>query len=667
MSSTNLNYRRDLQGLRAVAIILVVLAHARIDLFYGGFVGVDVFFVLSGFLISGILFNELSQQNDIGFIKFYSRRLKRLLPALLVMVLISFVVGIMLLSGSEARSQLVSAPFALTWTSNLLFAFANVGYFDELASRDLFLHTWSLGVEEQFYLIWPILLLFLHQLAGLRKDTSATDRRIVFFGLFAAFCGSLLVSIVVISDTPTHAFYQMPARIWQFSLGAIIWLALHQKNLDQIDLLSAPVRAVLSTILLVMGLALVMGSALVLSPSDPYPGYWVLIPSLGAACIILAGGSEANSQRSLLNNPVAVWIGDRAYSLYLWHWPVFTLGFSYGFTVDPLSIIGMCGVTLLLASISYHWIELPFWRGKLSQGGAKKIVLTSLLLMAISVLLVFYLWRQLPKPNDIENTSAQWRSDVPAIYQSSCDAWYAHAEVQPCVYAAEGFTKTVVIFGDSIGVQWFSLIPEIFKAPSWRTVVLTKSSCAIVDEDYYYERVGGEYKVCRQWRDAVLNLLDQLTPDIVFMGSASTYDFTDEQWLEGTSRILARIHPSAKEVVVIPGTPSLTFDGPGCVERNINQPQRLAETDICVSKNRAELVEPVTDMLVEAAERFDNVSVLNTNDFVCPSGDCRAVSKAGIVVFRDSQHLTDTFVRSLIPQVKERLNSSVLHMTSQAE
>jgi peptidoglycan/LPS O-acetylase OafA/YrhL len=158
--SSQLAFRPDLQGLRAVAVSLVVLAHANVGWFEGGFVGVDVFFVLSGYLITTLLVREHDRQGRIGFLDFYARRVKRLFPALLLMIVVVAIMGVWLLTDFEANQQLASSPFAAVWASNFYFALAGLDYFNDLTKRDLFLHTWSLGVEEQFYLIWPLILLF---------------------------------------------------------------------------------------------------------------------------------------------------------------------------------------------------------------------------------------------------------------------------------------------------------------------------------------------------------------------------------------------------------------------------------------------------------------------------------------------------------------------------
>jgi hypothetical protein len=219
----------------------------------------------------------------------------------------------------------------------------------------------------------------------------------------------------------------------------------------------------------------------------------------------------------------------------------------------------------------------------------------------------------------------------------------------------ESARKTVVLLGDSIGAQWYSLIPELFPAPLWRIIVLTKSSCAMVDEDFYYARIGRIYRVCTDWRNAVLDELDKFDPDVLIMGSVATYDFSESQWVEGSARVLERVSKVATTVFVIPGTPSLGFDGPGCVARNLSS-EGIVVPDACLAKeDRLQYVEPVAEFLGQAVNRFPNVYLLDLNDLVCPGRRCNAVSEQGLVVFRDSQHLTDTFVRAQVPFVREKI------------
>ena len=254
-SSSGTSYREDLQGLRAIAVLLVVLAHAGWSELEGGFVGVDVFFVLSGYLITGILVRELTGTGKIDLLKFYTRRLRRLLPALLVMVAVSFAVAVQLLSAAEARSQLGSSPYAVSWTSNLFFALRTVDYFDQLSVKDLFLHTWSLGVEEQFYLVWPAFLLALFAL-GARLGGSG--ERWLLPGVIVAGLTSLVLCLYWTSAAPEFAFYLMPARIWQLSLGALVYLATARA------VAAFPAGALRGSWMLALGLLLITGSGLLL-------------------------------------------------------------------------------------------------------------------------------------------------------------------------------------------------------------------------------------------------------------------------------------------------------------------------------------------------------------------------------------------------------------------
>ncbi len=653
-------FRPDLQGLRAIAILLVVLGHANMPLLSGGFVGVDVFFVLSGYLITGLLTQERHQTGRIILSRFYARRLKRLLPALMVMLLISTGGAIWLLSDLEARAQLASAPFAASWTSNLYFVLSAVDYFNELASRDLFLHTWSLGVEEQFYLIWPPILLAIAWLAH-RARTSPRQRMIRWLSLGFLFMASLGLALAWTLSSPTAAFYLMPARIWQFAIGALVYLALSDLGERTTPTVPNPPGFSPMTAWLAFGLGLILiiGSALLLHPNLAYPGVWALAPSLGAALVIAAGHSLSARTGGPLAHPALVWLGDRSYSWYLWHWPLLMLGFSLGLEGQPLATLGLILLSLLAAMLSYELIERPFWKGRFSHATPKRILLLGLLAMALGIALLYHLLRGLAPAVAIPASAASIvQADIPVIYQMPCDAWYQHARVEPCVFGTDDASKTVVLLGDSVGAQWFSMVPALFPAPTWRTVVLTKSSCAMVDEDYFYPRIKQIYSICTEWRNAVLAALERQPPDVVIMGSAATYDFTASQWVEGTARVLDRLGKVAETILVIPGTPSLGFDGPGCVARALSSGGTI-DRDACQATDRLALVSPVADYLRQSADRFPNSHLLDLNDLVCPDGVCQAVSPEGLLVFRDSQHLTDRFVRARTPQIRQKLNALI--------
>jgi len=315
-------FRPDIQGLRAIAVMLVILAHAGIPWVAGGFVGVDVFFVLSGFLITGLLLQEYEANGRLALGAFYLRRLRRLLPALVIVVGITMIIVGWLFAEMDGRLILASQPFAVTWTSNFFFVLRGQDYFNELADKDVFLHTWSLGVEEQFYLLWPVLLLGFVTVAKILP----LRRSLMLLVLL-----SFLVSVAWSYWYPISAFYMMPARIWQFGIGGLVYLfAIEWRNSD------APASDH-RTKFLISGLVLIFGSAFLLDDQILYPGYWALFPSLGAAFVILAGSLKQTEKISSagLAHPLLVYLGDRSYSLYLWHWPIIILLGLLGFEVEP--------------------------------------------------------------------------------------------------------------------------------------------------------------------------------------------------------------------------------------------------------------------------------------------------------------------------------------------
>jgi len=213
-----------------------------------------------------------------------------------------------------------------------------------------------------------------------------------------------------------------------------------------------------------------------------------------------------------------------------------------------------------------------------------------------------------------------------------------------------------VLLGDSIGAQWADLLTEVYSQPDWRVIVLTKSGCAIVDEEYYYAPAGGTYKVCSDWRQTAIDYLVKTRPDIVFVGSSAHYEFTSAQWTDGVGKVLEPLSEAATQVVLIPGTPALSFNGPACLQSPYRFSFRLTDSRReCEEAMVSTTSDDVASFLEIAANRFDNVSVLNLNNIVCPGKRCAAQSMDGLAVYRDDKHLTVSFVRSQLPSVLDHL------------
>jgi len=649
----NLIYRPEIQGLRALAIGLVILAHAKLSGFEGGFVGVDVFFVISGYLITQLLYCEHLSTGHINFVGFLARRLSRLLPALVVMIVFVGLFASFCLSAIEFEEQTSSILFASTWTSNLFFAFTTFDYFSELQKLDLFLHTWSLGVEEQFYLVWPFLLMLFF--SKTTQQNPRTSRILMMF--FVIFVASLSLSIYWSVKNPIWSFYLMPSRVWQFSLGAVAFFLMEELAKRKENSPPSPFIQRSFCLIGILGILLIISSGIFMSTKLAYPGFWALFPSLGAVLVIMF--SRQNLIARLLSQRAFVWVGDRSYSWYLWHWPILIIGFSLGLGDNVLETLVLVLLSLLVSMLSYRYIELPFWKGRWSCFSAPRVIFASITAIVLLTLLIIN-FSNLQRANHTANNAKlqevyQARADIPIIYPKGCDSWYQNSAVKPCLIGNPEAEKTVVLLGDSVMGQWFSLLPAIFASPKWRVIVLTKSACPMVEHDIFYSRIGKVYKVCSDWRQEALNTIALIKPDVVFMGSAKSYDYSAEQWRTGTAQVLSFLSQVANQTIVLPGTPSLSFDGPGCLARGIGGGVFSDSKRNCFVNDRAKESVKVAGYLQAETKQYENVSLLDLNELVCPKGICSARNTEGLIVFRDSQHLTDSFVKSLVPDVTNKL------------
>jgi peptidoglycan/LPS O-acetylase OafA/YrhL len=660
VSSTKLSFRRDIQGLRAVAVALVILAHAGVAGFAGGYVGVDVFFVLSGYLITGLLLEERVATGTIGYGEFLARRLRRLLPAMLAMLLVVLIVSTIVLTPFEMRQQSRSFPYAAAWISNFFFSFAERDYFLALQDHDLFLHTWSLGVEEQFYLIWPwLVLLFVGFKA--RVADRLSQGKVILVGFAMVFVASLVLSIYLSANLPLLAFYMMPSRFWQFALGSGVYAGMHMA-FDWRAVSIGRKGKIGAWIAGLTGVTLVIGSAVLLSPDISYPGWYALAPSFGAALLIAAGRIwDRAAAGPILSSGLFVWIGDRSYSLYLWHWPILILGTATGISGLVAGKLVLVALTVALAMLSYRYIELPFWKGRFRAAIPKHVVVYAVTTIIVSVTAYNALERQV-FGSSVESLVADGydpRMDAdPRVYLSGlhCDTGHFATQVVPCALGNPSGERLAVLLGDSIGAQWSPAVSEVFPSPEWQILVLTKSACAIVDKTWHYNKAGGDYTVCTEWRNLVLDYIDMIAPDVLIIGSSATYNFTATDWVDGTTRVLQRVAPSVGHVVLIAGTPHLSFDGPSCLEDPWRFSFRLIngdrECEEAMTETRSDVV---ANYLRQSARGFANVGVVELGGAVCPDGRCAAQTPDGVVIFRDEKHITASFARSLVPLFKDRL------------
>ncbi|MDR3299688.1 MAG: acyltransferase [Candidatus Accumulibacter sp.] len=659
-----LTYRPDLEGLRAIAVLLVVAAHANVPGAQGGFVGVDVFFVLSGYLITALLTLEMRAAGTVDFWTFYARRLRRLAPGLLLMLLAACLLARFVFSPTRQMNQADSAAVTAVWASNFHFAFANMDYFGPAAESNVFLHTWSLGVEEQFYLVWPLLLWL--TFAGVSRRSGSADgvaaarpRRLktVMALIFAC---SLALCLWLMRAHPLSAFYMMPARAWQFSLGALAWLYFPPQTSTAISRAER-----IWPWLGWFGLLLIALAAFGYGTNAPYPGWRALPPSLGAALVIAAGSRPAGTRKTgafpvsaLLSLRPMQALGRVSYSWYLWHWPILVVGGAIYVQAGLSTRIALALFSLALAAISYRCVELPLRRcDALLRRPWRMVTGTAAVLILAGGLALQ--WGNQAMQEQFDPAYAwfgQARRDMSELYAHGCDTWYHSAEVMVCQFGDEQAPHTAVLMGDSIGAQWFPAMKPRFTQAGWRLLVITKSACPMVEKPVFYARIGKEYTVCAEWRQRALAFLREIRPDHVFLGSAATpgSGFSTADWTDGTRKVLQAIAPHVGAITLIRGTPVLPFDALDCLADETLLTRLLAKENRCSALPDNTRNDWIFAALREAADGFPNARLLDMNDAVCPDGRCSA-KQDDFIVFRDGQHLTASFAARLAGPFSQRL------------
>lgn len=437
-----LKYRPDIDGLRALAVLAVVLFHTGLNWLPGGFIGVDIFFVISGYLISGIIIQGL-EKGSFSFATFYTRRVKRIFPALVLVMAASWAAGMVLLLPDElmslGRHILAGATF-----SNNFQLWSETGYFDTEAELKPLLHLWSLGIEEQFYVLWP-LFLFLIWKFRLRAWPPVT----------AVLLLSLVLNLYWTPRDAATAFFLPHTRFWELALGA--WLALAQTHRQ-----SWPGRVVATLVagrlrlnaVAATGMALLALGFFAITDEAGFPGAWALLPTMGALLLIMAGPT-AWINRKLLANPLAVFIGLISYPLYLWHWPLFSFAEILSNGEAGVSVkLALAAAALALAWLTYRYVENPvrFGEIRLSSGRALNVWLLSVLLVVVGALGERTYDKDGAPFGGSNQSPFAWPNSLKR--QAACSNSYGY-EGSFCLQSDDSKRLSVALIGDSHANQYY--------------------------------------------------------------------------------------------------------------------------------------------------------------------------------------------------------------------
>jgi peptidoglycan/LPS O-acetylase OafA/YrhL len=634
-------FRADVEGLRAVAILLVVACHCGVAWCAGGFIGVDVFFVLSGYLITRLLAAEIERTAAIDLPRFYARRVRRLLPALLLVLLATLAVAVVVQAPEELTFTGRAARATALYVSNVFFDINSADYFAPDVESNPFLHTWSLGVEEQFYLFWPLLVI-------LGTRAAATPRALTAL-MSAVILVSLVFCIWATAHHPTLAFYELPARAWEFALGGLLTCA-------RLPKLGSGVWSAVGW----LGLAAILAPAHLLRDDSDFPGWLATLPALGTVAL-LAGGTAAPGRGvgMLLNSRPMQYIGARSYSWYLWHWPFIVFGIAIAPAIPVAARVLLGAVALGAAALTHRFLEQPVRHDpRLVRRTALSLALagaTALGATAAAVLLIRF-GHDLASRPAIRPIAAAG-ADVADLARERCVSLGQSTEVRSCTFGDPAAHIEIVLFGDSHALQWFNALERLARESGWRLVTVIKPGCAASD----IQPTRRPAAACAAWRAKALETIIARHPALVIAGSFTSRfgragggqsDPGLEQLTLGTRAMLDQLTRAGLTVALLRDTPLPPFDVPTCLARStVNH---WLGGGSCEFDRDAALSLRVFDAEKRATAGLRGVHILDLTDQICPAPMCPATLH-DVIIYRDRTHLTGTFAGSLAPTLREQL------------
>ncbi|GEM38079.1 acyltransferase family protein [Nocardia ninae] len=694
VGAARVGFRGDVEGLRAVAVLAVVVFHAGMPGVGGGFVGVDVFFVISGFLITGMLWREVAGSGTIRLARFYGARARRLLPAAGIVLVATAGGAAALLPPLQARQVLGDGIASALYVGNYRLALHGTDYLAADAPPSPFQHYWSLGVEEQFYLLWPALIIGVAWFVQRRRETESVSPTpyLVVLGVVAAL--SFAVSLHWTRTLPSWAFFALPARAWELAVGGMVAL-------------SIPVwRRIPSSVAAVAGwggLAAIVVSCTHLDGRTPYPGTAALLPVLGAASIVAAGcaAPRLGVGRVLSTAPLRS-LGRLSYSWYLWHWPVLLL--APKLSGHPLDLVGSLGAVATaagLAMLTLWFVEDPArFAAPLRRSAALSLagggVVTAVAVCVGVVLLVLVpvpvgrgaaaealtvvappqappsesidphdaavqqLTAQVQAavtasaespsvPSNLSPSLADAPADKAAVFGNGCVRSWLDVGQPECAAGDLGSANTVALVGDSHAAMWSPAFEQIAEQRHWRLETMSKVTCPLMELPITSPYLGREYTECVQWRHQVLARLQAEHPRLIVLSMSRRYGgdfgFTtyDQAWIDSLSRLTTQLRATGANVLVLGPIPDPHSTVPTCLSGHLDDALACAPT-------RPVAVDDAGIAAERAATTAGDGQYADLTELFCTADRCPLIT-GNTLIYRDDNHLTVAYAKALAPVV----------------
>ncbi len=669
-------------------MLAVVLYHAGLPGVTGGFVGVDVFFVISGFLITGLLWRDVSTRGGIRLLRFYGSRARRLLPASATVIVATAVASCLLLPPLQARNVLGDAIACALYVGNYPFAIHGTDYLGADAPPSPLQHYWSLGVEEQFYLLWPALIIgtaFLVRRARRRFRVDVVPYVAVLAFVAAA---SFLTSLAWTHSLPSWAYFSLPTRAWELAIGGLVALTASRWRR-----LSDRTAAIAGW----GGLLMIVATSIELDKTTPYPGTAALLPVFGTALVVGAGCAVADrGVGRALSVPVMRTIGRVSYSWYLWHWPVLLL--APPLLGHPLGLAGRltaAAVSFVLAVLTLGLIESPVrFARPLRRSAVRSLVLggavTAVAVCTAVALLVFrpppvghgaaaaavtvtgsspitseaatvaQMTAQVQAavaasagvqavPSNLSPALADAPGDKPTVFLNGCVRSWREVGQPECASGDTASPTTVALVGDSHAAMWSPALEPVAQQRHWRLETLGKVTCPLMELPIVSPYLGRPFTECEQWRTEVLNRLAAERPRLVVVGMSRRYGadfgFTsyDPAWVTGLGRLVSRLRATGADVLVLGPIPDPRTTVPICVSGHLNDAQAC-------SPPRAEAVNDAGIAAEAAATTAAGGQYADLTSLFCTAQRCPVIVGNNLV-YRDDNHITISYAQTLGPVV----------------
>jgi peptidoglycan/LPS O-acetylase OafA/YrhL len=664
-------FRPDIEGLRAFAVVSVVLYHADLLGVRGGFIGVDVFFVISGFLITRLLTDSIGKHGIRALPTFYTRRIRRLLPAAMTVVVATVAAARIWAPPLSVRPIAIDGIFTTFYGLNYRLAFEGTQYLNEGSTPSPLQHFWSLAVEEQFYLCWPILIVLVMYLG--RRHRKA----LLGLVLAAIVAGSFCYSVILTPRDAPWAYFSLGTRAWELGLGALVAL-----GASQLARLPGPVAWIGGW----LGLAAVVASAFIYNNQTPYPGSAAALPVVGAAVLIACGCAVQGGVGALLGLRPLQFGGRVSYSWYLWHWPMLVIApFILGHALGWWQRLAVVVVSLAAAVVTFKLIENPARSLTLPnpQWFAGGLVLSGSAVLAAGVVIanppplvgtghnatvvhasvatpavtremkaaIVAALGTVAAPRNLTPQPAQAHGDVPISSYDGCHADILVITQGPCVFGDKHGKDTVVLFGDSHMQQWQPAFIRAGAYAHWRVVNWTKSGCAPAQVAEFNGQLNQPYTQCYTWRALTLRRIAALKPTVVVVAGADveTPSLSPTSYADATVATVRTLQrTTAAKIVYLEDTPYPGYNVAECVAAHLDD---VKACNLPLSKAYSQARHQAVN---RALQKLGGVTLVNPEDWICADNKCPAVV-GNLLVFRDQSHLSVEFSRWLSPVIASLL------------